>query len=123
MRAELEIDKVSEDTDREIAIVKQFLSSVTPKAVSVGAAPSESDLQDNKISIPFLIFKIKGNLPGSGRLKRINLSKTSSAKTSFENFWANFESIVDQTSEPAKYEMIRLKTCFKRKAEEAGSRL
>lgn len=68
MRAEVEIDKVSEDTDREIAIVKQFLSSVTPKAVSVGAAPSESDLQDNKISIAFLIFKINGNLKGSGRL-------------------------------------------------------
>ena len=68
MRAEVEIDKVSEDTDREIAIVKQFLSSVTPKAVSVGAAASESDLQDNKISIAFLIFKIKGNLKGSGRL-------------------------------------------------------
>ena len=56
-------------------------------------------------------------------LERIKLPKFNGDKTKFETFWATFESIVDETDEPAKYKMIRLKSCLEGKAEEAISRL
>ncbi|XP_068716862.1 uncharacterized protein [Montipora capricornis] len=56
-------------------------------------------------------------------LEWIKLPKFNGDKTKFENFWATFESIVDQTDEPAEYKMIRLKSCLEGKAEEAISRL
>ena len=51
------------------------------------------------------------------------MPKFNGDKTKFEIFWATFESIVDETDEPAKYKMIRLKSCLEGKAEEAISRL
>ena len=56
-------------------------------------------------------------------LERIKLPKFIGEKTKFEKFWATLESIVDETDEPAKYKMIRLKSCLEGKAEEAISRL
>ena len=56
-------------------------------------------------------------------LERIRLPKFNGDKTKFEYFWATFESIVDETDEPAKYKMIRLKSCLEGKAEEAISKL
>ena len=56
-------------------------------------------------------------------LERIKLAKFNGDKTKFENFLATFESIVDETDEPAKYKMIRLKSCLEGNAEEAISRL
>ena len=50
-------------------------------------------------------------------LERIKLPKFNGDKTKFENFWATFESIVDETDEPAKYKMIRIKSCLEGKAE------
>ena len=50
-------------------------------------------------------------------LERIKLPKFNGDKTKFENFWATVESIVDETDEPAKYKMIRLKSCLEGKAE------
>ena len=44
-------------------------------------------------------------------------------KTKFEYFWTAFESIVDDSDEPAKYKMIRLKACLQGKAEESISKL
>ena len=38
-------------------------------------------------------------------------------------FWTAFESIVDDSDEPTKYKMIRLKACLQGKAEESISRL
>lgn len=49
MHAEADIDKATEDTDREIVRFKEFLSSVSPRAVLIGAAPSRSDPQDDKL--------------------------------------------------------------------------
>jgi len=37
--------------------------------------------------------------------------------------WATLESIVDETDDPAKHKMIRLKICLEGKAEEAVSQL
>jgi len=56
-------------------------------------------------------------------LERIRLPKLNGDKTKFEYFRATFESIVDETDEPAKYNMIRLKSCLEGKAEEAISKL
>ena len=56
-------------------------------------------------------------------LGRIRLRKFNGDKTKFENFWATFESIVDETDEPAKFKMIRLKSCLEGKAEEGISKL
>ena len=56
-------------------------------------------------------------------MERIRLPKFNGDKTKFEYFWATFESIVDETDEPAKYKMIRLKSCLEGKAEEAISKL
>ena len=38
-------------------------------------------------------------------------------------FWTAFESIVDDSDEPMKYKMIRLKACLQGKAEESISKL
>ena len=56
-------------------------------------------------------------------LERIKFPKFNGDKSKFESVWATFESIVDETDEPAKYKMIRLKSCLEGKAEEAISRL
>ena len=105
-RTEEEIDKVAKDTDKEISRVKDFLASRTKKA-PIGSASSEIDFEDEK----------------APKSKRIRLPKFNGDKTKFEYFWATFESIVDETDEPAKYKMIRLKSCLEGKAEEAISKL
>ena len=56
-------------------------------------------------------------------LERIRLQKFNGDKTKFENFWATFQSIVDETDEPAKFKMIRLKSCLEGKPEEGISKL
>ena len=47
-RAEAEMEKVATDTDREIAPVKEFLTSLTLKASSMSDAQSQDDLQEEK---------------------------------------------------------------------------
>ncbi|KAK2553382.1 hypothetical protein P5673_025359 [Acropora cervicornis] len=101
-RAEAEMEKVTTDTDREIATVKEFLTSLTVKASSMSDAESQGD--------PLEVKAPKSNITGG-------------ITTKFENFWATFESIVGETDEPAKYKMIRLKSCLEGKAEDAISRL
>ena len=64
-----------------------------------------------------------GEQVNARNLERIRLPKFNGDKTKFEYFWATFESIVDETDEPAKYKMIRLKSCLEGKAEEAISKL
>jgi len=51
-------------------------------------------------------------------LKKFSLPKFNGDKTKYEFFRAPFESILDETDEPAKYMMIRLKNYLERKAEE-----
>ena len=121
-RAEAELNKVMEDTDTEIATVREFLSSFTSRASSIGSALSKSDLQDAKASNSNKTCGVP--VKGAYRnLERIKLPKFNGDKSRFQNFWATFESIVDETDEPAKYKMLRLKTCLEGKAEEAISKL
>ena len=47
-RAEAEMEKVTTDTDREIATVKEFLTSLTLKASSMSDAESQGDLLEEK---------------------------------------------------------------------------
>ena len=47
-RARAEMKKVTTDTDREIATVKEFLTSLTLKASSVSDAESQGDLLEEK---------------------------------------------------------------------------
>lgn len=44
-------------------------------------------------------------------------------KTTFEYFWTTFKSIVDDSDELARYQMIRLKSSLHGKAEESISKL
>ena len=44
-------------------------------------------------------------------------------KTKFEYFWAAFTTTIDESDEPAKYKMIRLKACLKGKVEETIAKL
>ncbi|XP_068713119.1 uncharacterized protein [Montipora foliosa] len=121
-RAEAEMEKVTTDTDREIATVKEFLTSLTLKASSMRDAESQGDLLEEKAPKS----NKTGGIPvgqADKNLERIKLPKCNGDKTKFEIFWATFESIVDETDEPAKYKMIRLKSCLEGKAEEAISRL
>ena len=107
-RAEAELSKVMEDTDTKIATVREFLSSFTSRTSSIGSAPSESDLRDAKASNSNKTCGVP--VKGADRnLERIKLPKFNGDRSKFENFWATFESIVDETDEPAKYKMIRLK--------------
>ena len=116
------MEKVTTYTDREIATIKEFLNSLTLKASSMSDAESQGDLLEEKAA--------KSNVTGgisvgqaNKNLERIKLPKFNGDKTKFKNFWATFESIVDETDEPAKYKMIRLKACLEGKTEEAISRL
>jgi len=99
-RTEEEIDKVAKDTDKEISRVKDFLASRTKTAPSIGSASSEVDFEDEKAPKP----KKTHELPVSRvdrNLERIRLPKFKGDKTKFEYFGATFESIVDETDEPA----------------------
>ena len=99
---EEEINKVAKDTDKEISRVKDFLASRTKKAPLIAFASSEIDFEDEKTPKP----KKTHELPVSRadrNLERIRLPKFNGDKTKFEYFWATFESILDETDEPTKY--------------------
>ena len=121
-RTEEEIDKVAKDTNKEISRVKDFLASRTKKAPSIGSASSEIDFEDEKAPKPSKTHELPVSR-ADRNLERTRLPKFNGDKTKFEYFWATFESIVDETDEPTKYKMIRLKSCLEGKAEEAISKL
>jgi len=98
------------------------LASRTKKAPSIGSASSEIDFEDEKAPKPKKTHELSVSRVDRN-LERIRLPKFNGDKTKFERFWATFESIVDETDEPAKYKMIRLKSCLEGKAEEAISKL
>ena len=60
-RADAELYKVMDDTDTEIATVREFLSSFTSRASSIVAAGSENDLCDLCES-----FEFKQNVRSNG---------------------------------------------------------
>ena len=120
-RTEEEIDKVAKDADKEISRVKDFLASRTKKA-PIGSASSEIDFEDEKAPKPKKTYELPVSRVDRN-LEWIRLPKFHGDKTKFEYFWATFESIVDETDEPAKYKMIPLKSCLEGKAEEAISKL
>ena len=55
-------------------------------------------------------------------MERLQIPKFNGDKTKFEYFWAAFSTIVDDSNEPSKYKMIRLKSCLEDKAAEAIAR-
>ena len=59
----------------------------------------------------------------SKNLNGLNCRHLIGDKTKFDYFWTAFESIVDDSDEPVKYKMIRLKACLQGKAEESISKL
>ena len=116
-RAEAEMEKVTTDTDREIATVKEFLTSLTVKASSMSDAESQGDPLEEKAP--------KSNITGGISVGQVdkNLERIRLTRLNSKNFWATFESIVGETDEPAKYKMIRLKSCLEGKTEDTISRL
>ena len=102
--------------------VKEFLTPLTLKASTMSDAESQGDLLEEKAPKSNITRGISVG-QADKNLGRIKLPKRNGDKTKFENFWATFESVVDQTDEPAKYKMIRLKSCLEGKAEDAISRL
>ena len=122
-RTEAEMEKVTTDTEREIASVKEFLTSLTLKTTPMseaaefqGTSPEEKAPKSN-VTGGISVGQVDKNL------ERIKLPKFNGGKTKFENFWATLESIVDESNQPAKYKMISIKSCLEGKAEEAISRL
>ena len=81
---------------------------------------------ENPKATPMSFFS-QSQQPASGaadrKLERIKLPTFSGDKTKFEYFLTAFQSIVDDSDEPAKYKMIRLKACLQGKAEESISEL
>lgn len=137
-RSNDEIDKIIEATDKEIASVKDFLSSSSREPSSTipdkhveakqqELPPLEYNLPPkNPEATPKPFFSESKQPPSSSadrKLERIKLLTFSGDKTKFEYFWTAFESIVDDSDEPAKYKMIRLKACLQGKAEESISKL
>ena len=57
------------------------------------------------------------------RLPTKQIPKFKGDKTKFEYFWAAFTTIIDESHEPPKYKMIRLKACLEGKAKEAIAKL
>ena len=110
-RAESGLDKVIEDTGTEIATVREFLSSFTSRALTIGPAGPDNDLRDAEASNSEKMCRVPVR-EADRNSERIKLPKFNGDKIRFKNFWATFESIVDETDEPAKYKIIRLKTCL-----------
>ena len=100
--AEAEMEKVTTDTDREIATVKEFLTSLTLKASPMSDAEFQGDPLDEKAPKSNVTGRISVG-QADKNLEWIKLPKFNGDKTKFENFGATFESIVNQTDEPAKY--------------------
>ena len=96
------MEKVTTDTDREIATVKEFFTSLTLKTSSVSEAaefqgnPLEEKAPKSNLTGGISVGQVDKNLEG------IKLPKFNGDKTKIENFWATFEGIVDETDEPAK---------------------
>ena len=135
-RSNEEIDKIIEATDKEIASVKDFLSSSSQKPSSTASdkhveakqlPPLDDSLPPKNPEATAKPFFSQSKQPPSTsadrKLERIKLPTFSGDKTKFEYFWTAFESIVDDSDEPAKYKMIRLKACLQGKAEESISKL
>ena len=137
-RSNDEIDKIIEATDKEIAPVKDFLSSSSQKPSSPvpdkHVEAKQQELPQLEHNLPpkspgaplkpfFSQSKQPPSLSADRKLERIKLPTFSGDKTKFEYFWTAFESIVDDSDEPAKYKMIRLKACLQGKAEESISKL
>ena len=83
MHVEADIDKVTEDTDKEIVRYKEFCLLVSPRAVLIGAAPSRSDPQDYKLRSLKLRETCEKQVGRAGRdlgLERIKLPKFSGHK-------------------------------------------
>ena len=124
-RSNEEIDKIIEATDKEISSVKDFLSSSSSRKPSSTASDKHAEAKQlpslddsltpkNPEATAKPFFSQSKQPPSSSadrKLKRIKLPTFSGDKTKFEYFWTAFESIVDDSDEPAKYKtdkMIRL---------------
>ena len=57
--------------------------------------------------------------PSNNRLKPLKVPTFEGSKTRFEDFWALFYSLVDQTNEPVNIKMARLRKCLTGPALEA----
>ena len=148
-RSNDEIDKISGTSDKEIATVKGFLSSFYRKPSSQVSASSNSVAPDLHVEpkqkereerapleydspqpkkseeTPMPSSQPSQPLSSSAdrKLERIKLPTFNGDKTKFEYFWRAFESIVDNSDEPAKYKMTRLKVCLQGDAQEPISKL
>ena len=138
-RSNDEIDKTIEAMDKEISSVKVFLACSSRKPSS--PVPDKHVQAKQKELPPFVDYNLppgnpqatpksffsQSKQPASAsadrKLERIKLPTFSGDKTKFEYFWSAFQSIVDDSDEPAKYKMIKLKACLQGKAEESISKL
>ena len=128
------IEKIIEATDKEIAGVKDFLSflSIKPSSKEFLKAKRGPDQRDWKLEEVEEIIPKKGDeipAPSPHPSRPFNLSADKKLptfngdKTKFDYFSTAFESIVDDSDEPVKYKMVRLKACLQGKAEESISKL
>ena len=98
--AEAEMENVTTDTDREIAAVKEFLTSLTVKTSPMSEAaefhgnPLEEKAPKSNVTGGISVGQVDKTL------ERIKLQTFNGDKTKFETFWATFESIVDETDKP-----------------------
>ena len=138
-RSNDEIEKIIEATDKEIAAVKDFLSFLSrkPSSKEFLQAKRGPDQRDWKLEEVEEIIPKKGdeipapsphpsrpfNLSADKKLERIKVPTFNGDKTKFDYFSTAFESIVDDSDEPVKYKMVRLKACLQGKAEESISKL
>ena len=83
-RAEAEMEKVTTDTDREIAMVKEFFTSLTLKASPMNDAEFQGDPLEKNVSLFFLAF----------RSASVSLNK----KLTWRQFWMWLLHVINQSN-------------------------
>ena len=124
VKIEEELDNVTSEADKDVATVKEFLLSTfakpSPSKLSKESASEEWDMtKENKISNNITV--LENNV--DRKMQPIQIAKFYGDKTKFEQFWAAFTAVVDQSNESSRYKMIRLKSYLEGKAAESVMKL
>ena len=112
-KAECVIKDVMEDTSKQTS---ELVNSVSQVPIQENPVSSQIPVTQHSVSE-------KTSVTGTGllnsRLKPLKAPTLDGSKTRFEDFWAPFSSLVDQTREPVNIKMARLRQCLTRTALDA----
>ena len=143
VKTEDELDQFTSETSRDIDTVKSFIAASAIKEAKEKHATARTKESSDQQQIPGStteaglvnswkdIRRLRSQYEtksvamnaANRNLERIQIPKFSGDKSKFDSFWAAFSAIVDETKEPPKYKMLRLKACREGKATDVIAKL